>query len=147
MAEEIKFYMSKEGEGVKDLEVDFDGLRYSKCEGLFDKGKRKNIYTEEYSDSDVLRVWQGDDVTREATKITFTLYFLGDNRHSVYESFYNFVKNGKITYYDTKRKKEALLVLMDAVKISEDEWNGSIPYVETKFEFNNLWGECKDKEI
>lgn len=145
MAQEIKFYMQKDGDTIKDLEVDFFGMRYQKCTGLNDKGKRKNIYTEEYSDSDTLRVWQGDSVTREATDITFSFVFLGDTRHEAYKAFYEYVKNGRISYWDTARNKEALLVLESEVKIGDESWNGSTPYFIVDFKFKNLWGECKDK--
>lgn len=143
MNQEYKFYMSKEGESVRDLEKDFEGMRYVKCTGLLDKGKRKNIYTESYSDSDTLRVWQGEEVTREATEVVFTFVFIGDSRQSVYKDFYNYVKNGKITYYDTARNAESLLVLIDAIKIKDDTWKGSTKYIEVDFKFKNLWGECK----
>ena len=150
--EDVKFYMQKvDANGAlisdtfKDLEIDFDGMRYSRCVGLMNKGKRKNIYTEQYSDSDTLRVWQGEEVTREATTITFTFVFVGNDRKSVYESFYNYVKNGIIAYYDTARMKEARLVLIDALEPSDDIYKGSTPYIKADFKFQNLWGECKDK--
>ena len=146
MAQEVKFYMQKEGEGAIDIEAYFPGLRYQKCVGLNDKGTRMNIYTEEYSDSDTLRVWQGEEVTRKATTITFTFFFLGDTRHEAFNNFYNYVKNGKITYWDTARNKEALLVLADEVKIGEEDWKGSTQYFSVSFKFQNLWGECKDRQ-
>lgn len=150
--ENVKFYMQKvdaNGELIadtlKDLEVDFLGMKYSKCEGLLNKGRRKNIYTEEYSDSDTLRVWQGETVTREATNITFTFVFVGNDRQSVYESFYEYVKNGVISYYDTARMKEARLVLVDVIEPNDDIYKGSTPYIMGNFKFQNLLGECKDK--
>lgn len=151
---DIKFYMQKvDSQGVlidgtlRDLEVDFSGLHYSKCEGLVDKGERKNIYTEDYADSDTLRVWQDDVVTRKATTITFTFVFVGDSRHSVYEQFYEYISNGKISYYDTKRLKEALLVFSEALEPSKDLFVGSVPYILASFKFQNLWGACKDKVL
>lgn len=146
MTQEVKFYMQKEGEGAIDIEAYFPGLRYQKCVGLNDKGKRLNIYTEEYSDSDTLRVWQGEEVTRKATTITFTFFFLGDTRREAFNNFYNYVKNGKITYWDTARNKEALLVLADEIKISEEDWKGSTQYFSASFKFQNLWGECKNRQ-
>lgn len=151
---DVNFYMQKVDANdnliantLKDLESDFVGLKYSKCEGLLNKGKRKNIYTEQYSDSDTLRVWQGDEVTREATTIVFTFVFAGDNRQSVYDAFYDYVKNGVILYYDTARMKEARLVLMNAIEPSDDIYKGSTPYIRAEFKFQNLWGECKDKSL
>ena len=131
---------------VVDLEATFDGLKYCKCEGLNNEGKRKNVYVEKYGDSDRLRVWQGDTVVREATVITFTFWFVGDNRQKVYEDFYKYVSNGKISYWDDARKKQALLVLIEALEPSEDQFVGSTPYIKADFKFQNLWGECIDNE-
>lgn len=142
----VKFYMQKDGEDAKDLEADFVGLKYSKCTGLLAKGKIKNKYTETYAESDELRIDEGDDITREATNITFTFFFVGDKRIKTYDAFYNYVKSGKIKYHDTQRKKQAFLSLMEAVEPSEDIWVGSTPYIKADFKFQNLWGECKDYE-
>ena len=149
-----KFYMQKvdaEGKLIantkKDLETDFNGLKYSQCVGLLAKGKRKNIYTENYADSDTLRVWQGENVTREATTITFTFVFTGASRQSVFQSFYEYVKNGVISYYDTARMKEACLILVDNVEPSDDIFVGSTPYIKADFKFQNIWGECKNKTL
>lgn len=152
--ENVKFYMQKVdangaliSDTLKDLEVDFLGMKYSKCEGLLNKGKRKNIHTETYADSDTLRVWQGEEVTREATTITFTFVFAGPTRQSVYDAFYEYVKNGVIAYWDTARMKEARLVLIDALEPGDDIYKGSTPYIRAEFKFQNLWGECKDKSL
>lgn len=147
MTQDVKFYMQKEGEDKISLEDYFPGLLYSKCDGLLDIGKRLNVYKESYHDSDELRVWQGDPPTREATKITFTFCFVGENKLATYHDFYEYVANGKIYYYDTQRMKEALLVLDAAIKPSDEMWYGSIPYIKASFEFQNLWGACKDKTI
>lgn len=147
MSEVIKHYMQKEGEEQKDLEIAFPGLKYSQCTGLLTKGKRKNVVVESYADSDALRVWQGDDVTREATNITFTFFFIGSDRQATYESFYEYIKNGQISYWDNKRKKEALLIFTESSDPKEDIYKGSIPYMKVDFKFQNLWGECKDKTL
>lgn len=132
---------------LKDLEVDFKGLLYSKCVGLLKKGKRKNVHIETYAESDTLRVWQGENVTREATDITFTFYFVGTNRQNIYDSFYDYVKNGVISYWDNVRKKEARIILVDAIETKEDIYKGSTPYISADFKFQNIWGESKDKQL
>lgn len=147
MSETIKHYMQKQGENAIDLEACFPGLKYSKCTGLLTKGKRKDVVVESYADSDTLRVWQGSEVTREATNITFTFYFIGERRQSTYEFFYRYIRTGKISYWDTKRKKEALLIFTDKSDPKEDVYKGSIPYIMVDFKFQNLWGECKDKTL
>lgn len=142
---EIKHYFKKDNDAtIKDLEKDFIGLKYCKCVGLEARGERKNVYTENYADSDEIRVWQGKDVTREATEIVFTFYFLGDSRQSIIDSFYEYIKNGIISYWDTKRYKKAYMIFKDKFTISEDMFVGSTPYKKVDVTFQNLWGECKN---
>lgn len=145
----VKHYMWKEGEtsftpGGQDIESRFEGLKYSQCDGLLDKGKRKNIHTESYADSDKLRVWQDDVVTREATDITFTFFFTGDNRLAVYNDFCEYISNGKIYYWDNIRKKRPCMVLVEAIKPKDDVYKGSVPYIAGDFKFKNIYGECED---
>lgn len=146
----VKFYMNKyRNDGTyisgssRDLEVSFDGLLYIKATGFMDKGKRKNIHTESYADSDTLRVWQGDEVTRDATKFKLTLLFTGDGRFETYKEFYEYVKNNRIKYFDTNRLLKVMLVLQDAVTVATDQWKGGTPYFQVEFTFQNLWGEAK----
>jgi hypothetical protein len=154
MEDVIKHYMWKDADKVLfappngvDIEARFSGLRYSSCTGLNDKGKRTNIHIEKSAISETLRVWQGDEVIREATTIVFTLYFIGADRQNAYDRFCKYVSNGKIHYWDTKRKKEAYLVLVDQIKPKEDTYKGSVPYILAEFKFQNLWGECETKDI
>ena len=146
---EYKFYMQQDIKNAKlfDLEFDFKGLKYLQCKGLEDKGKAKNKYTEEYADSNELRVYEPNEVCLEPTTITFTFLFVGDNRQSVYDYFYNYVKKGKFYYHDNVRKKQAYITLLDAVKPSGDMYKGSTPYIQADFKFQNLWGECKTISI
>jgi hypothetical protein len=92
-----------------------------------------------------LRVWQGEEVTREATKITLTLAFIGNRgeRQETFDALYEYIKNGKFYYWDTARKKKAYLILVDEYKPSEEKWYGSQPYILASFTLQNLWGECK----
>lgn len=146
------FWMQKQPiDGVEqekiNVELRFNGLKYVECKGLEDRGKIKNKYIETYSDSDELRIWEDDIITRNATTITFKFYVVGDRRRQVFDDFYNYIKQGKISYYDTARKKQALIVLMDEIKPSADKLYGSTPYIEFSATFQNLWGECKDVNI
>jgi len=149
---DVKFYMKQDpsSDGWQSIEEVFDGLKYKECKGLEDKGKPKNIYTESYADADKLRVYMPVTVYRESTTITFTFVFIGDNRQSVYEQFNSFVSGKKIYYFDTMRKKNAYLLLNEAVTMGEDVYKGSVPYMLVDFKFTNIWGECKqmtDEEI
>ena len=139
-----------DGGGVKDTDIEkqWSGLKYAKCDGLFAKGKRKNIHIEKYSDSDEVRVWLDPNVViREATEIVLSVYFTGENRHSEYDSFLGFISHNKIHYWDTKRKREAFMVLIDQTKPKEDVYKGSEPYIFVEFKFQNLRGECPVKEV
>lgn len=146
--------MWKDGEtqnsptGTNDLETRFYGLKYSKCDGLNSKGKRKNVHTEKYADSGELRVWQDPNIVlREATDITLTFYFTGDNRQAKYDEFIEYISNGKINYWDTVRKKHAYMIFVDQAKPKEDVYKGSIPYILAELKMQNLWGECPTKEV
>lgn len=142
---EYTHYIQKEGNDKVNLETHFGRIHYLKCEGLDTKGKRKNVYIEEYSDSDDIRVWQDEEVTREATKITLTLAFVGDRkeREAAFDALYEYIKNGKFYYFDNARHKKAYLILADEYKPSDEMWYGSQPYITASIPLQNLWGECK----
>lgn len=139
-----------DGSGVKDtdLEKRFAGLKYAKCKGLNDKGKQKNVHIEKYADSDELRVWKDPEtVLREATNITLELYFTGADRHAVYDNFVRYISHGKIHYWDTERKRDALMIFVDGTDPKEDVYKGSVPYIYVELKFQNLLGECPIKQI
>jgi hypothetical protein len=142
---EYKFYMQQDILGAKiyDLESDFNGMRYLKCQGLEDRGKPKNKYKEEYADSGELRVHEPSEICLEPTTITFTFLFVGVDRQKSFDDFYNYVKKGKFYYHDSIRRKQAYITLLDQVKPSEDTYKGGTPYMKADFKFQNLWGECK----
>jgi hypothetical protein len=155
---EYTHYIQKEGKEKVNLETYFGRILYSKCVGLDAKGKRKNVYEESFSESDELNIWiDPDGVTREATKITLTLCFIGERedtkdtqgnivkkgRQTAFDALYNYIKNGKIYYWDTARHKKAYCILKDEYKPSEEMWYGSTPYIIASITLQNLWGECK----
>lgn len=131
---------------IYDLESHWPAIRYKQCKGLNDKGKKKSIYTESYADSDELRVWEGQTLAREATSIELTLYFIGSDKQTAYDSFYDYVKQGTFYYADTVRRKLAKMNLIEPTKPDEEEFKGGTPYYKAKFTFQNLLGECKSAE-
>lgn len=131
---------------IYDLESHWPAIRYKQCKGLNDKGKKKSVYTESYADSDELRVWEGQTLAREATSIELTLYFIGSDKQTAYDSFYDYVKQGTFYYADTVRRKLAKMNLIEPIKPDEEEFKGGTPYYKAKFVFQNLWGECKSAE-
>lgn len=68
---------------IYDIESHFSGLLYMRTDGMNDIGKSKNVYTEEYVDSDRLRVYlpSDDNYTNEATKVTMHFLVVGDAAH------------------------------------------------------------------
>lgn len=130
----------------RDLETYYSGLKYIEAKGLTDKGKRKNVYTETYSDSDKIRLWQGDDVTREATTIKMSFLFMGETRYQIYNDFYDYVKNDIIRYFDTKRLLQVDMVLIDKVTISNEQLKSGVPYFVADFTFQNLYGDTTKLE-
>ena len=130
----------------KDLEVDFSALRYSKAEGINNIGKPR-VYTETYADSDRLRVYVPEVVTNEATKVTFTFYFFGDNRQTIFDEFNEYIRNGVHRYWDTARNKYFDFILADEVNISGEKWYGATPYFEVKYAVQNLNGRTFDVDF
>lgn len=140
----VKFYIKRESDAnYTDLESYFNGMKYSQCIGLEDLGKPKNIYTETYADADSLRVHIPKEVKRDATYITFTFVFFGENRKSTYDRFNEFIKGQKLYYYDTARYKQSYMVLINKTEPKEDVYKGSIPYMSVDYKFQNIWGHCK----
>lgn len=149
------FYMqkcSKDGTLVdgtlKDLENDFQGLKYSKLEGITSYGVAKNIYTEKYSDSNTLRTYVPNKITREAISVTLKLYFIGEQsvRQKSFDDFIDFVSNnGYNMYWDNARNKKVILMPpTEEIKPSEEKWCGSTPYIEVSIKFQAITGNAEN---
>lgn len=163
MESTYKFYMVAcdnkgvpiEGAQTMDLEKDFkvekDGvvvgqLRYKECKGLNEIGAAR-VYTEEYSDSDRLRVHIPDNLTHKPTTVTLTLYFIGEDRYNVYDSFNTYLKGSKYhIYYDTARKKKLIFFMKDEISVGESQWFGSTPYIQVAYKLSNIFGRTFDVE-
>ena len=146
---EYKFYMqhlTDDGEPIdgtkKDLEVDFQGLRYSSCTGLGDFGKVKH-YTETYADSDEVRVFFPEETLRDQTSVVFNFIFFGEYRLDVFSDFVNYITNTKVRYWDTARNRELDFYLEGEVKVSEEKWYAGIPYFKAAITVKNIKGQTK----
>jgi hypothetical protein len=146
MVECLKNGDIKSNTAVKDLEADFIGLVYSKCEGLHTLGAAKNIYEEKYSDSDELRVLVPEVILREATTVKLTLFFVGADRYSVRDDFNNYIKNGFHKYWDNARKRMFQFYVSKELPIGEEKWYGSEPYLKCEYTLNNIHGETVNEE-
>lgn len=127
-----------------DLEEHFEGLMYSKAEGLLAKGKIKNVYSEQYADSDRLRVHYPDTPAREQTTVTFTFYIAGENRQQVYDNLYNYLISGFHSFWDTIRHKKVFFYAPNEYKPSEEVYVGSKPYLKLVVEVQNIFGTTFD---
>lgn len=128
---------------IKDLEVDFIGLKYSKLMGIDKYGKIKNIYIESYPESSELRVWIPEIITRDNPEIELTLYFVGVNRRSVYHQFVQYISGSKLYYWDNCRNRKVAILLTEPVEPSDDKLYGSTPYITASFKFINLDGQSE----
>lgn len=140
-----------------NIEEEFAGLRYLKAEGLLDKGKAKNIYTESYAESDRLRVYLPThlsnnvrvhsltDIANEPTTITMTFVVIGDKdtRQAAIDAFEDYVRKGVHSYYDDARNKEFDFIVTGEIKVSDEKWHGSQPYVEVQIPMQNLNGKTR----
>lgn len=135
----------------KDFKIERDGvvvgqLRYKECKGLNEIGSAR-VYTEEYSDSDRLRVHIPDNLTHKPTTVTLTLYFIGEDRYNVYDSFNTYLKGSKYhIYYDTARKKKLIFFVKDGISVGESQWFWSTPYIQVSYKLSNIFGRTFDVE-
>lgn len=129
------------------LEQHFKGMRYSKAEGLDKIGKPKNIYSEKYADSDRLRVHVPNEITNEATNVTFTFFFVGNDRQKVYHDFLDYVRKGFHRYHDDARNKYLYFCVNSELKPAEEMLYGSVPYLKFDLEVQNIFGRTFDSPI
>lgn len=137
-----------ESQPIYDIEEQFGGLLYMKADGMNNIGKAKNIYTETYADSDRLRVYLPNDgvYTNEATKITMHFLIVGDeaSREATIQDFQNYVIEGIHRYWDDARNLEFDFIVQDEIKVSDEKWHGSSPYVEIEVVMQNLNGKTRE---
>lgn len=130
-----------------DIEEHFSGMLYMRAEGMNDIGKSKNVYTETYADSDRLRVYLPNDgvYTNDATKITMHFLVVGDadTRQGIIDDFYEYVRIGVHRYWDDARNLEFDFIVQDEIKVSDEKWHGSSPYVEIAVVMQNLNGKTR----
>lgn len=130
-----------------DIENVFSGLLYMRADGMNEIGKPKNVYTEGYAESDRLRVYLPSDsnYANEATKITMHFLVVGDEsqRQSTIRNFYDYVRVGVHRYWDDARNLEFDFIVQDELKVSDERWYGSSPYVEIAVVMQNLNGKTR----
>lgn len=148
IAMEYKYYMQridKPNFEVVDLEKRFRGLRYLKAEGMNDIGKSKNVYTEDYAESDRLRHYipEDDNYTNQATTVNMTFLIIGEavERQRTFDEFTEYVRVGVHKFWDTARNREFDFVVQGEIKPSDEKWHGDVPYIEILLPLQNLNGK------
>lgn len=130
----------------KNLEVDFQGLKYRRAEGLDMIGKPR-IYTEKFADSDRMRVHIPNEITNEPTTVKFSFVFVGDDRQKTYHDFLEYVRKGCHRYYDTCRNKYLYFFVDSELKPAEEMLYGSIPYLKLDITVQNIFGRTFDNPL
>lgn len=128
-----------------DIEDEFFGVIYLTADGMNTIGKAKNVYTEDYAESDRLRYYlppTDNDYANEATTIEMTFLIVGEaiERQRVYDRFTDYVRKGTHRYFDTARRREFRFIVQEEIKVSEEKWHGSVPYIEVTIPMQNING-------
>ena len=127
-----------------DIEEQFK-CKYVKFEGLSETGKVKNIYTENYAESEELRMYIPDEVLYENTDLSLTLLFAPDSANDSdvqnnERAFFEYVSGHKIEYHDTFSKRYVSLLLLNKPEVVGEVLYGGSRYREVKYTFKNLYG-------
>lgn len=135
------------GQNAINIEDYFSGLLYEKAVGMNNIGKAKNIYTEEYADSDRKRYYlpEDDNYANESTTITMHFLVVGDasERQTTINRFLQYVRTGVHTYWDDARNREFDFIVTGEIKVSDEKWHGSRPYIEIEVPLLNLNGRTR----
>lgn len=128
-----------------DIEEEFKGVLYCKAEGMNAIGEAKNVYTEDYAESDKIRYYlppTDDDYANKATVInmTFLIYGKPIERQRVYDRFTDYVRKGAHRYYDTARQRELRFIVKDEITVSDERWHGTTAYIEVTIPLQNIYG-------
>ena len=126
----------------KDLEVDFEGLRYIKADGINDIGKPR-IYTESFAEEDGSRVYIPSEITNDSTQISLSLLFVGDNRQDVFDSFNEYIRHGRHSFWDTLRNKKFTFIMTSPIHPENDTFTDGSPYIRCTYKLTNLKGKTK----
>lgn len=131
---------------VKNLMQDFEGLVYSQCTGLETIGAAKNIYTEDFADSGVTRVYMPNTIQNKPTTIKLTLFFTGPKRRTTRNLFNQFIRVGYTKYWDDARKRTFQFYITQELPVGEEKWNGSLPYLKCEYQLENIKGYTEYSE-
>lgn len=141
-------YIEEPADQPKNIEEAFD-CKYVKMEGLNEYGKVKNMYTESYAETEELRVHIPEEVLYENTDISLTLLFPATSEErlditSNERRFFEYVSGRRVEWYDTFRRRFAVLVLINKPELVQEVLYGDTRYREVKYTFKNIYGRTFD---
>lgn len=147
----VKFYIGKydlttDNFFWSELEQTLSGdiVKYRRCTGLENKGKIKNAYSESYADAKQTREFFPSTPTCEPTDVTLDIVIkrTSTNNSTAFDTLTSQFRNGLTVYWDTQRKKAAVLKLTNAVEVKEDTYLG-MKYLECEYKFTNIVGQTR----
>lgn len=144
--QKVDEYLSPIAGTKKNLESDFDGLIYFSMKGLNSIGRTKNVYKETYADSDKVRVYVPESIKNESNKVVLTLFFIGETRQDVYDSFNEYITSGRTVYWDDVRKKKLYFFIEDEIEPMEDVFKNGTPYIKVEYKLTNIYGKTTKSE-
>lgn len=146
-----EFYMqkcTKDGTPIsgtmKNLEEDFKGLRYSELKGIHFIGAPKNIYIEDFVESDAIRTYIPDNIVNKSTTLSLKLYFFGEDRAKTFDLFNKYISKGYTKYWDNCRNKSFIFIVEKEIKPATENWYKGTPYLEVTYNLTNIFGKTFD---
>ena len=156
----IKRYRKSNGKYVAmdasalSLEDDFGFIRYKAMSGLNSIGKNKSVYVETYAESEDARIYMSDEVRREQTSCTLSVYVFGSdpslptslplstriaNAGNTWAEFYSKIEGCLILWQDNYRQRKALFYVLEAPDVKTDMIKG-VPYLQCDIKLTNVFG-------
>lgn len=129
---------------VRDLEGDFEGLRYCEAKGLNTIGKQR-VYKETFVESESTNVYIPETPSYEPTTVNLVLYFLGEERYDTYNQFNDYIRKGFHAYWDSARERKFIFYIEDDISIDDEMWYGSMPYLKVTYKLQNIKGFTEKK--
>lgn len=140
-----KDYVTVPKSQMYDIEENFS-CRYVRVEGLSDDGNVKNVYTEEYAETEELRVYSPKTILHKNNEISLTLLFLANNNTNPYDvqdnerRFFEFIKGRKVEFHDNFRNRWVSLLLLNKPETVGEVLYGGSRYRQVKYTFKNIYG-------
>lgn len=108
---------------IYDIQRIFVSLCVVSVKGIEDLGKTKTIISEDYAESNELRVFAASNPTFKPTKVSMEIAFIGEKSviNSEQKAFTDMLNsNPYFTFADTYRKRKARLLFDGGLKLSKD---------------------------